>query len=118
MQWVFRNHAFPSECRVLCPGGELRFRSPNSNRRWAQMVKDLILASVVTLLCGTAVLQASARFVFAGSEPLALIGMLMSIVAGPVILWRRGTQPLIPIASIYCVLMFFALLFVHFSIAW
>jgi hypothetical protein len=82
------------------------------------MVKDLLLAVIVTLLSGTLCLQAFARVGSAGAGTLALVGMLLSIAAGPVILWRRGTQPLIPIASIYCVVMFFVLIFVQFSIAW
>jgi len=82
------------------------------------MLKDLVLASLITLAGGTAIMELWFRVKFPGSDYLAAIGVLVSIAAGPIVLWRRGTRPLIPIASIYCVLMFFVLLFISFDIAW
>jgi len=82
------------------------------------MIKDLWLASAVTLAVGTGCLELWLRMPFPGSAIVGAFGVLVSIALGPVVLWRRGTRPLIPIASIYCVLMFFVLVFIGFDIAW
>lgn len=82
------------------------------------MIRDLILASTVTMLCGTACLEAWFRVSFPGRDALALLGLAVSIAAGPFILWLRGRQPIIPIAAIYSVLMFLVLLFIDFNLAW
>ncbi len=82
------------------------------------MITNLILASVVTILCGTVCLEMWFRVSFAGRDALALVGVALSILAGPWILWRRGTQPLIPIAAIYCVVMVIVSLFINFNLAW
>ena len=74
------------------------------------MIPDLVLAVIVTLASGTAFLQAR-------HDALALLGAALSIAAGPLFLWRRGRKPIIPIAAIYCVLMFFALVILNFWIA-
>ena len=82
------------------------------------MIRSLILASTVTILAGTACTEAWFRVSFVGRDVLWLIGVVVSIAAGPVILWRRGTQPIVPIAAIYCVVMFFVLLLIDFNLAW
>jgi len=79
---------------------------------------DLLLASLTTIVGGAAVMELWFRVKFPGNDAFAVIGVMASIAAGPLIMWRRGTKPLIPIASIYCVLMFFVLLFISFDIAW
>jgi hypothetical protein len=69
----------------------------------------------VTLVCGTL----SFESYFAGApDGIAAAGVLASIAAGPLILWRRGTQPLIPISAVYCILMLIVLWFVYFNLAW
>jgi len=82
------------------------------------MIRDLILASTVTILLGTACLEAWFRVSFPGRDALALVGLALSVAAGPSILWWRGTQPFIPITAVYCVLMFFVLLLINFNLAW
>lgn len=82
------------------------------------MIRDLVLASTVTILLGTACLEVWFRVSSAGRDALALMGIALSIAAGPSILWWRGTQPIIPISAVYCVLMLFVLLFIHFNLAW
>jgi len=82
------------------------------------MIRSLILASTVTILLGTACLEAWFRVSFPGRDAAALAGMALSIAAGPLILWRRGTQPIIPIAAVYCVVMFLVLLLIDFNLAW
>lgn len=80
------------------------------------MIKDLMLAALVTLVCGTAVLQGWA--VIESYDIVAMVGVILSIAVGPLFLWLRGRRPIIPIASIYCVVMFLVLVFVDFLIAW
>jgi len=78
-------------------------------------VKDLLLASLATLITGTICLQAS----FTGvPDAVVLVGLVASVAAGPVILWYRGTQPLIPISAAYVMLISIALLFIGFDLAW
>lgn len=76
------------------------------------MITDLAIAATITLAGGLAFFQ-DRRL----PNTLALLGVAVSIAAGPLILWRRGRQPLIPIASIYCVVMFFVLVLLDFVIA-
>lgn len=75
------------------------------------MVRDLIVAVLITLAGGIAFVQGRHL-----PDTVALFGAGVSIAAGPLFLWRRGRQPIIPLASIYCVLMFFVLLVVNFLI--
>ncbi len=82
------------------------------------MARDLVLAAVVTLVCGTAFLQGWFRFEFPGRDVVAATGIVLSVAVGPLILWYRGRQPLVPVAAIYIVVMLVALLFVHFNLAW
>ena len=78
------------------------------------MIRDLFLASVLSLAIGIACLESwqSARY----PDALALLGVALAIACGPYLLWRRGRQPIVPIAAIYSVLMFFAILFAYFVI--
>ena len=73
---------------------------------------------MVTLLFGTAFLEVWFRVSFPGRDALALIGLALSIAAGPGILWWRGIQPLVPIVAVYCVVMFLLLLLINFNLAW
>lgn len=82
------------------------------------MIADLILASVVTIVLGTLCLVGWFSASFAGRDALAMAGVALSILAGPFILWLRGTKPLIPVAAIYCVVMLIVLLFINFTLAW
>lgn len=82
------------------------------------MIRDLGIASVVTILLGTLSFEAWSRWSFPGRDVVWLVGTVLAIAAGPLILWRRGRQPIIPIAAIYSVLMFIVLLFIAFNIAW
>ena len=77
------------------------------------MLMSLALAAFVSLISGIAFLQARAL-----DDRVALLGVAASIALGPLILWRRGTKPLIPTASIFCVLMLLILLYVDFVLAW
>ena len=79
------------------------------------MFKDLLIAAVVTLICGTLCFDA---FFVGLPGGLTVAGMVLSIGAGPLILWRRGTQPLIPISAVYAIVMFIALSLVYFQLAW
>ena len=80
------------------------------------MIRDLIFASAATTLMGTACLEA--WFLVRYPDVLALVGLALSIAAGPAILWLRGTRPLVPISAVYCVLMFFVLMFIGFNLGW
>jgi hypothetical protein len=82
------------------------------------MLRDLILAAVVTILLGTMSFEAWSRWSFPGRDAVWLLGTVLAIAAGPWILWRRGRQPLIPVSAIYIVLMLIVLLFIAFNIAW
>lgn len=82
------------------------------------MIRALLLASTVTILLGTACLEAWFRVSFPGRDALALMGLGLSIAAGQLILWRRGVQPLIPISAVYFVVMCIVLLFIDFNLAW
>lgn len=79
---------------------------------------DLLIATLTTLALETAVMALWYRLPFPGSDFFAAIGVLLSIAAGPVVMWRRAVKPLIPIAAVFCVLMVVALLFISFDIAW
>ena len=80
------------------------------------MIKSLLLAATVTLVLGTVCLQAWTVVTFPGRDVLALLGVAVSIAAGPFILWRRRCPSLIPISAAYCVVMFFALFWIDFMI--
>jgi hypothetical protein len=80
------------------------------------MIRDLLVASVISLALGSACLELWDRVRY--PDALALLGIAVAIAAGPYFLWRRGRQPIIPIAAIYSVLMFFAILSLYFVIAW
>ncbi len=82
------------------------------------MLRDLILASAITILLGALSFEAWYRFSFPGRDAVWLLGTVIAIAVGPFILWRRGRQPIVPIAAIYSVLMFIVLLFIGFNIAW
>ena len=79
------------------------------------MIGDLILASVVSILLGTVCVELWARVHY--PDALALLGVALSIACGPYFLWKRGRQPIIPIAAIYSVLMFFAIVIASFVVA-
>jgi hypothetical protein len=79
------------------------------------MLLDVVVAAAISLTLGTACLESWARVRYPGV--LALLGVLFAIACGPLFLWKRGRQPIIPIAAIYSVLMFFAILFAAFVIA-
>lgn len=82
------------------------------------MLRDLVLASSVTILLGALSFEAWSRWSFPGRDVVWLMGTVLAIAAGPFILWRRGRQPIVPIAAVYSVLMFIVLLFIAFNIAW
>lgn len=82
------------------------------------MLRDLVLASIVTIVLGAISFEAWSRWSFPGRDVIWLLATVLSIGAGPYFLWRRGRQPIIPIAAIYSVVMFIVLLFIAFNIAW
>lgn len=81
------------------------------------MIVDLILAAFTTLVFGVAALQSRSFFVGREGDVVSLLGAAIAIAAGPIYLWRRGRQPIIPIAAVYCVVMFFVLLAADFVVA-
>ena len=83
------------------------------------MVIDLMTAALVTLLLGLPV------FVWGQALPEGVWGllvfvtsMIVSLGAGVAVLARRHRSRIIPIASIYVVVMFGVLVGVAFVIAW
>jgi hypothetical protein len=80
------------------------------------MIRDLLLASVMSLALGAGCLELWARIRY--PDGLALLGIALSIACGPYFLWKRGRKPMVPITAVYSVLMFFAILIVYFAIAW
>lgn len=79
------------------------------------MIRDLLIAAAISIVMGTACLDLWYRIRY--PDALALLGLALSIACGPYFLWRRGRQPIIPIAAIYSVVMFFVILFVYFVVA-
>ena len=80
------------------------------------MIRDLLMASIISLALGSACLELWARARY--PDVLALLGIALSIAAGPYFLWKRGRQPIIPITAIFSVVVFFAILSLYFVIAW
>jgi len=81
------------------------------------MLRDLLVAVTVTVVLGIAVLRMWASYDFPGGDLVAFIGLACAIAIGPLILLRRRREPFIPIAAVYCVVMFFVLLFLEFVIS-
>lgn len=83
-----------------------------------RLLKDLGIAFTVTVVVGLCVLQAWTLWSFSGRGIIAALGVISAVAAGPILLARRGHSPIIPIASVYCVVMFFVLLFLDFVVSW
>jgi hypothetical protein len=83
-----------------------------------KMIRDLILAACVTVVLGTASLQGGSDLARPTRDILSMAGVVLALASGPLILWARRRQPIIPIAAIYCVVMFVVLIFINFVIAW
>lgn len=81
------------------------------------MIRDPVVAVAMTLVLGTAALQSRSWFDGSEGDAAVLVGVGLAIAAGPLFLWRRGPQPMIPIASIYCVVMLCLLFVVDFVLA-
>jgi hypothetical protein len=80
------------------------------------LIIDLLVASFISLALGTAcvVFWDHVRY----PDALGLLGIALSIACGPYFLWKRGRQPIIPIAAIFSVVMFFAIFVLAFVVAW
>lgn len=82
------------------------------------MIKDLIIAAAITLVAGVAALQSRAIW-FGGSagDSVVILCLAVAVAAGPLYLWRRGRQPIVPIAAVFCVVMLMVVFAVDFVIA-
>jgi phosphoglycerol transferase MdoB-like AlkP superfamily enzyme len=79
------------------------------------MTFDLLIAGVITLVLGTALMS------LLGSESPSfwadLISIVVSIAAGLAVLARRRRATIIPVAAVFIPVLFALLALVHFAIA-
>ena len=79
------------------------------------MLRDLLVASALSLTLGVACLDAWYRIRY--PDVLAILGFALSVAVGPYLLWLRGRQPIVPITAIYAVVMCVLIIAAYFGLA-
>lgn len=84
------------------------------------MIGDLLKAAIVTLIVASPLLFGSEETVPKGrwELPIVLFVLAVSILGGIAVLARRHREQIVPIASIYSVVMLGLLLWLAFTIGW
>ena len=82
------------------------------------MFKDLLLAAALTLGMGLSFALVPDAVRMEPPTSVAYLGLIVSVLAGVVLLARRQRERLVPIAAIYVVVMTAVLMFLEFLLAW